>query len=269
MRAKKNNSRTLNLSVKEQELRRKIVLWRSIQQVYMPYASAVRAIKPQKSKATTVQVPPTASSRQVVETQPAIPSDLRPALSPADDSTDRQELAVDMELCLPSDLSSRIRSTYDGLDTLVTKELRLRLPQCREALASLRKRLRTCARLFDSKRVHTAGTGTRPNTRMQALLDKFAIQRDRDAERYRAARKALVVLNPTGSWQTTLRPLLDSDIRAPLRGQASSVDVPAKRKARHANLESEGRRTLSWIWRSIPQTEGSSDDAAKQELEDG
>ena len=124
MRAKKNNSRTLNLSVKEQELRRKIVLWRSIQQVYMPYASAVRTIKPRKLKeVATAQVP----SHQVVETQPAIPSDLRPAMSSADNSTERQELAMDMDLCLPSELSTRVRATYGGLDTLVVKELRLRL----------------------------------------------------------------------------------------------------------------------------------------------
>lgn len=122
---------------------------------------------------------------------------------------------------------------------------------------------------FDSKRVHTAGTGTRPNTRMQTLLNSHAGQRDRDVERYRASRKALIILDPTGDWQKNLRPLLQQDIHAPIRGQATHVKMSKKRKAGKGNLESEGRRTLSWIWRAIPQSTGESDEAISQELEEG
>lgn len=231
----------------------------------MPCAAAVRANKALKArederrkKSQTV----TAS----IQTLPT-PSDLQPDAALCDNE-DGLESAIDMDLCLPSALPVNLRDS-SGLTALAAKEARLRLPQCRVALATLRRRLRTCAKLFDSKRIHTAGTGTRPNTRMQTLLESHATQRDRDVERYRAARKALVVLDPAGSWQKNLRPLLQQDIHAPIRGQATSVKVGKKRKGGKGNLESEGRRTLSWIWRAIPQTEGTSDEAVNQELEEG
>ena len=103
---------------------------------------------------------------------------------------------------------------------------------------------------------------------MQTLLTKHGMQKDRDVERYRAARKALVVLDPTGSWQQTLLPLLHQDIHPPIRGQAASTTVSNKRKSRNG-LESEGRRSLSWIWRSMPQFDSATDVTNKQELEDG
>lgn len=180
-------------------------------------------------------------------------------------------LLCDMDLCLPSSLPEHLK-TSPALASLVEKERRLRLPQCREALASLRRRLRICAQLFDSKKLHTAGTGTRPNTRMQALLDKHAVYRVRDIDRYRAARKALISLDPKGDWQQSLKPLLPQDIHPPIRGQELTAKGRAKgKRVRNGTAwESEGRRTLSWIWRAIPQTEGAgSDVAAAKELEDG
>ena len=103
---------------------------------------------------------------------------------------------------------------------------------------------------------------------MQTLLDRHGMQKDRDVERYRAARKALVALNPSGSWQQYLLPLLQQDIHPPIRGQATNVTVARRHQGRYG-LESEGRRTLSWIWRSMPQAECTSDEATKEELEDG
>ena len=242
-------------------MRRKILLWRSVQQVYMPCAAAYRMKAITKARERS-----NSKSLGALESVSA-PSDLqRPRLH--EEGVGTHESAVDMPLLLPSSLPDHLRRSL-GIESLAQKELRLRLPQCHEALASLRKRLRVCSRIFDSKRLHTAGTGTRPNTRMQTLLDKHAAYRDRDVERYRDACKALVVLYPTGDWQSTLRPLLSSDILPPIRGQATSVRVPSKRKPHHKNLESEGRRTLSWIWRSIPQCDASSDESEKQDLEEG
>lgn len=229
----------------------------------MPCAAAVRASKALKAKEAERQKSGEGTQTPTAPALP-IPSDLQ--IGGLQDTI--LESAVNMDLCLPSSLPASLRAT-PGLTSLVAKEARLRLPQCRVALATLRRRLRTCARLFDSKRVHTAGTGTRPNTRMQTLLNSHAGQRDRDVERYRASRKALIVLDPTGDWQKNLRPLLQQDIHAPIRGQATHVKMSKKRKAGKGNLESEGRRTLSWIWRAIPQSAGESDEAISQELEEG
>ena len=264
IRAKKNNSNTLKLSVKDQELRRKILIWQSLQQLYMPYATVIRSkSQEKKEKDRRKEVPAHVSSQQRDPSMPAS-SDLR---LPGD--VEKTESAVDMDLLLPSSFPGHVRSGAN-LVPLAVKEQRLRHAQCREALTSLRRRLRVCARLFDNKRLHTAGTGTRPNTRMQALLDRQAIHRDRDVERYRAARNALASLDPDGPWQNTLRPLLNQDIRAPIRGQVETMKITKKRKSRQgADLESEGRRTLSWLWLSTPQIDGTSDEAAKHELEEG
>jgi hypothetical protein len=65
------------------------------------------------------------------------------------------------------------------------------------------------------------------------------------AEEYRAAYAALLALSPRlseASWQTELLPLQDTDIRDLSEGKAS---------------ESEGRQTISWIWKSVPAVEQS------------
>ncbi len=61
-----------------------------------------------------------------------------------------------------------------------------------------------------------------------------------DAERYRAARAALEVLDPTGAWNDRLEKLNDSDIRPPIpiREQDASegrreVDVDLEGTTRH------------------------------------
>jgi hypothetical protein len=59
------------------------------------------------------------------------------------------------------------------------------------------------------------------------------------AERYRAARKALSVLDPAGDWLHRLLPLHNEDVRGPGRGE---------------DKESEGRRQLSWIWQTARRT---------------
>lgn len=267
--AKKNSSRTFDIDKKDREVRRKILLWRAIQQIYMPCATAVRASN--SAKRTERIARQTAS---ISGATTSLPVPVAPDIAGFNsDDTDRlaTEFAVDMDLCLPSALPEALRKD-PALAQLLEKERRLRLPQCREALSSLRRRLRICARLFDSKKMHTAGTGTKPNTRMQALLEKHGLYRERDVERYRAARNALVVLDPKGAWQQSLKPLLPQDIHPPIRGQEVTAKgrSQGKRNRKGTVLESEGRRTLSWIWRAIPQADGAENDlTVAKELEDG
>lgn len=245
------------------------MLWRAIQQIYMPCAAAVRASNAVKRSERMAR-----QSASNASAMASLPARIAPDLVGFNSDNIEEpaaESAVDMDLCLPSCLPERLRKD-PALAPLLEKERRLRLPQCREAIASLRKRLRICARLFDSKKLHTAGTGTKPNTRMQALLDKHGLYRERDIERYKAARKALVILDPAGAWQQHLKPLLPQDIHPPIRGQEVTAKGRAKgKRARNGTvLESEGRRTLSWIWRAIPQADSADNDViAAKELEDG
>lgn len=80
-------------------------------------------------------------------------------------------------------------------------------------------------------------SGQQHNTRSVALVKKVQARSNFAASKYRSGRAALLMLSPAlgkSDWQSTLRPLLDSDIRGLKDGEDAS--------------SSEGRRTLSWIW---------------------
>lgn len=154
-----------------------------------------------------------------------------------------------IRLYLPSSLGRQDREA-PTIIPLADKERRLRHAQCMDALLSLRKRLRVGAMLFDRKHAQVAGTGTRKNTRMQSLIDRYKVKETRDVECYRDARKALERLDPDGIWKKTLHPLKPEDVRAPFRGQVETK----KRRTKRRVLEPEGTRVLSWIWRTTAQS---------------
>jgi hypothetical protein len=76
------------------------------------------------------------------------------------------------------------------------------------------------------------GPSQHAGTRARTLINRFKDKIFHCAERYRAARKALLQLDPTGSWITRLCELKTEDIRA-----------PGKEDDEH-----EGDRSVSWIW---------------------
>ena len=174
-----------------------------------------------------------------------------------DDDDDLQDVAVhaySIPLHLPSAIPANIRDAC-CIPGLPEKEIRLRYAQCDDALISLRKHLRIGATLFDHKMQHTSGTGNKPNTRMQTLLKNYKAKEESDKERYRQACKALLDLNPTGSyndWKERFHELQDEDAHPPFRKTG----------------ESEGRRTLSWIWRT-PIGQQDEDEVSEEEIENG
>ncbi|KAH8111809.1 hypothetical protein DFH11DRAFT_1546400 [Phellopilus nigrolimitatus] len=203
MKAKtRGNTRVIAIEEKDVALCRKIALWKAIQQVYMPCV----AITPRTPDGTDNS-----------------------------DATAPSVTAVDIRLSLPSSLTPAERDV-ECLSELGEKERRLHMAQADDALESLRKHLRVAATLFDHRMRQTAGTGTRPNTRMVSLLTRYNDKVERDAERYRAARAALVSLDPLGDWKLRFHSLRPSHIRYPTRDQE---DV------------GEGRRKISWIWKNV------------------
>ncbi|KLO10990.1 hypothetical protein SCHPADRAFT_831771 [Schizopora paradoxa] len=128
--------------------------------------------------------------------------------------------AVDMELYLPERLDPEQRSQVDM--KVISKYRRLRLAQADDALSSMKRHLRKGSTLFLHKQQHTAGTG-----QTKTMLD---------ADRYRAARAALIIICPNGKWKKRLRVLKEKHVRPPLREQGAS----------------EGRRKLTWIWLMRP-----------------
>jgi hypothetical protein len=134
-------------------------------------------------------------------------------------------------LYLPSGTSTGMRQNEFG--SLAMQETRLRLAQAEDALVELRRLLRITAGLWHYK-FKQIGPSQRSGTRARAMIERFQMKVTRTAERYRAARAALVSLDPMGSWILRLRDLKSSDIKSPERGDNDDAG--------------EGRRQLSWIW---------------------
>jgi hypothetical protein len=133
-----------------------------------------------------------------------------------------------ISLYLPSGTPTKLSPSED----LVKKETRLRIAQAADALDELWRLLRVTLGLWEYKYTQL-GPSQRAGTRARSMISRFWEKIDRTAERYRAARNALLVLHPTGSWSRQFLELKPEDVKGPIRGEGDT---------------SEGRRVLSWIW---------------------
>jgi hypothetical protein len=105
-----------------------------------------------------------------------------------------------IRLWLPSSLPASLRES-GCVSGLLEKECRLRLAEADDALVALRRQLRITTSVFNYKKTHVSGTGQKANTRARTLLSQLTTKTRLIADRYRAARKALLVLDPDGDWQ--------------------------------------------------------------------
>ncbi|KAF8190121.1 hypothetical protein BJ912DRAFT_850355, partial [Pholiota molesta] len=176
----------------------------------------------------------------------------------------------DMDLFLPSRLPANRRAVacIEGLSEM---EVQLRTAQCVDALASLRRTLRLKTRMIQFKNANIRGQ--REGTRSRALIDRVHQRALTSVEKYRAARAALLAISGPGSWETTLQPLLNGDVRSYVdpegrsngpgrRGiwedgrqpkgaeDADEVEMealPSERSRRDGTGQT--KNTVSWIWR--------------------
>ena len=199
----------------------RIESWRSIQPLYMPCIV------------------------QLCQTNPT-----RTDGMPTDQDFEKPE---SLQLWLPSSLPPSLRET-GCVDGLIEKERCLRLAEADDALVALRRQLRITTGVFNYKKTHVSGTGQKSNTRARTLLSQLATKTRLFADCYRAARKALTVLDPNGNWRDRLLPLHNEDIRGP---------------ARSDDEESEGRRELSWIWLTLRSVPVASVEGDKFEIAEG
>ena len=138
-------------------------------------------------------------------------------------------------LFLPSSLPSRLRDN-PTIKKIAAKELRLRIAQADDSLADIRHLRRLITGLTNFKKLNVSGTGNKPNTRMRTLHNRMMNKIDRSANRYIAARRALLSLDPTGGdWKERLQEL---DKKKDIRGPGRDPDDPT----------SKGRYEISWIW---------------------
>ncbi|KAF9489136.1 hypothetical protein BDN71DRAFT_1343661, partial [Pleurotus eryngii] len=133
-------------------------------------------------------------------------------------------------LFLPSHVTPAPRS----ISHLCAIEARLCVAQADDALTETRRLLRITLGLADYQWTQVSH-GQGPRTRAHAVVDRYKAQLQLATEAYRMARKALVQLDPLGSWIGRLHELQDGDIRWPTREEG----------------EVQGTRELSWIWLNV------------------
>ena len=134
-------------------------------------------------------------------------------------------------------------------ESLLIYEWKLRAGQAYDALHDIRHNLRLHSHLLKHK--DRFARGVRHNTRANTTIARVQVKINLAALKYRAAWKALMTLGtkltqiPNLQWQVGLHFLADEDIRG--LSEALMGD-------------SEGRRTVSWIWKSHGiESEGESD----------
>jgi hypothetical protein len=154
-------------------------------------------------------------------------------------------------LFLPSSLPSKLTNN-PTIKRIAAKELRLRIAQADDALADIRRLRRLVTGLTNFKKLNVSGTGNKPTTRMRTLHNRMMNKVDRTANRYVAARRALLSLDPTGgNWKDRLREL---DKAKDIRGPGRDPD----------DLTSKGRYKISWI-RTVPRPLNTSPDDSESE----
>jgi hypothetical protein len=188
--------------------------------VYMPCVASLLASSIIPEQDTSVTTPPPPSAR--VENMPLwLPSSL------------------------PASMPAQLHIT--GLSPgLLEKETKLRLAQADDALAEIRRQRRIVTGLVIFKKLNVLGRGQKKNTRMHMLFKRFSNKTERVVERYRAACRAVEVLDPEGTWQTRLQVLHREDIRGPGREEIDKHDRRPE--------ACEKRREQSWIW-LVPRVE--------------
>jgi hypothetical protein len=221
-------------------LRRWIDKWREIQDIYMP----------------------------------SVTKYLAQSISP-DDEDQFFEYPETIPLYLPSALLADVISTIPS--KFIEIEKHLRISQADDSLSDLRRFLRITMGLWDYKHSHV-GPSQRYGTHVYSTISSYREKVNQCSNRYRAARHALSVLDPGGTWVTRLHELRTTDIRPPV---CDMDQVPRpKSKRRHAtsgttqkNPEaSEGRQSLSWIWLAQPEIteseEGENEEVAQAEIDE-
>jgi hypothetical protein len=147
--------------------------------------------------------------------------------------TTPEEAPEDLALWLPSSIGRKAKC----VKKLQMIEFKLREAQAHDALRELRRHLLFTTHLWGNKQRFTRGQG--PSTRARTLIQRSQEKADAAAEKYRVSYKALVVLGGLlgeNDWRKELRPLTTDDVR----GLSEAL-----------LHDSEGRRTISWIWTTV------------------
>ncbi|KAI0060273.1 hypothetical protein BV25DRAFT_1871286 [Artomyces pyxidatus] len=203
-----------SIQEKRNALQHRVKNWRIIQQIYMPAAISLLA-RDDEAVATSVADTPGSSG--------------------TNSRVDRDKVENE-KLWLPSEVPADLWSA--GLTHgLIEKTVKLRTAQAEDSLHHIRRQLRIRKGLIHYKHVFVNGPSQQANTRARTTIAKLTERLNRHVATYRAARTALVILDPEGSWAHTLRELHQDDVRAPRDFDEEGLG--------------EGHREIPWIWRTL------------------
>lgn len=107
--------------------------------------------------------------------------------------------------------------------------------------------------LVNWKGVHAPGRGNKAVTRTQNAIQAISLRITRASDRYRAARSALLVLEPEGEWKARLQELKAGDLRNPAGDDPDDLEDNS-REGRRKRVLGEGHKETSWIWLTIEHT---------------
>ncbi|KAJ7488629.1 hypothetical protein B0H11DRAFT_1720431 [Mycena galericulata] len=210
-----------NMTERSNKLRRKLLTWMDAQVTFIPHVALLCA---EEDRAR-----------------------LRIAATQAQPGIQVQH----MTLWMPSNIKNRVECDLE----LYEYEFRLRVAQGNEALEDVCHQLliRTQYKYKDR-----FARGVKANTWCQTKIDGVEERVRRAADHYRAARRALVGLGSQvedRSWEVTLWPLLEADVRG----------MPRALKAEITGTEAKAR--MSWIWQSpgVEDEEGGLNEALRLE----
>ena len=171
----------------------------------------------------------------------------------SDDNADDNdvETAENVPLLLPSSLDSETRKRV-CLHRVAEHEHLLRLAQAKDSLIELQHTRKIRRTMLVDHRMQLAGQGQRVQTRSRATMSTVETRIAKFVERYRAAYRALLQLDPTGSWRERFLELKDSDNRGP--GKETEEEGVG-----------DGSYFRSWIWLANPRNPDTIDDEAGEE----
>ncbi|KAI0743686.1 hypothetical protein C8Q80DRAFT_1122101 [Daedaleopsis nitida] len=215
---------------KQNLIRRRIQLWQTIQDIYMPMVGILRTTSPTDMPAPAAAAAQSSPSLSSPNTTAAVPGS-KPDNIP---------------LWLPSSLPTLLPA-HTSVISLREKERRLRLAQLSDTLDDIRRLRRVLTSVTEFKHLNVSGTGQWANTRIRALYARFDGKICRCVLRYQAAYTAMEALNPDGGWRTQFLVLHNEDVRGP---------------GREDDKASEGRHQVSWIWLSHPSSSPTSPESA-------
>lgn len=162
--------------------------------------------------------------------------------------------AYEFELMLPSAFPPSVSNAR-----VQHYEAELRIGQAYDCLTDLRRYLRLRSYLLKRKDMYSRGVAQ--NTRSNVAIQRAQKQINWAASKYRRVRGLLVALRPISldlrarpSWQNDLSVLSDQDIRGLSDGLFG---------------DSEGSRTISWIWMSTSHSAGTDNIEKDEHLQEG